>query len=99
PSAPGSQHAPERREALRVEEARGRGVGRDHDVFDQVLRAAPSFGDEIDEVAVLEDGARLERLQGERAALEAPAPQRLRDAVLQLELLVDAWDLGHALRR
>ncbi len=45
---------------------------------------------EVDDRVAVEDGARLDRLEVERALLVAAAPQRLRDAVLEAELLGDA---------
>ena len=79
--------APQRGEPLLREKARGHAVGRDHEVLDQLARAVLPLDGEVHDRFVVEEGLRLDRLELERALLVAQGPQRLRDAVLDAQLL------------
>ena len=58
-----------------------------------------SWSAQVHDRVVGEDGARLDRLEVERALLVAAAAQRLRDAVLDLQLLGHAGDRLRLLRK
>ena len=95
PALRGPHHAAKRREALVLQVARGDAVGRDHEVLDQLRRPVPLLLLEVDDVAVGHDRARLEHLEVERAVLVPAGRERLRDAILQPDLRIDAGCGGH----
>src|SRR6266850_2271065 len=88
-NVPGSAR---RRHALGVEEARGDAVGGDHQVLDQLLGAVLLVETQVGEHVVLVHGPRLDGLKAQGAVLVAYVAQRLRDLVLQAQLLGDAGD-------
>ena len=91
------QHAADGRIACRFEKIRDHAVGRDHQVFDQLLRSVLRIGPQVGQRAVHEHRPRLDRLQAERAALYALFLQGLRDFVLQPQLRFETLD-GRELR-
>ena len=82
--------AANRREAVRVEKARGDAVGGDHEIFDQRLGAIRHLGLQIAQRVAVEVGPRLDRRELERSQLVASAAEGLSDAVLKLQLRVDS---------
>ena len=87
------------RAALRLEELRDRDVARDHEILDQVARVILVHDLEVDDLAVLRDRRRLDRLELERAVAHALGLEPLRRLVLELELLGQHLVAGDLLRR
>ena len=77
---------------LRLQVARDHAVRRDHEIFDELLRAVPFVGAQIRQHAVVEDRPRLHCLEVECAALVANASQRLRGLILLTKLAIEPGD-------
>ena len=78
-----------------LEELRGRDVGRDHEILDQVLGRVLLVRAQVRKEVADEDGTRLRRLEGQRAAVVAQLLHGERHARLQAELLGDRGLRGH----
>ena len=99
PSLGRAKDPAKRRVAAAREVLGGDAVRRDHEVLDQLARAVLLVGSQVRQHAVLENGARFERLEAKCAAPVAHPLQRLRDAILEPEVLVETRDCGELRRR
>ena len=73
-----------------VEEPRDNAVGGNHQVLDQRLRAVRQFGRQVAQRLSVEAHAHFGELEIERAEFVPMAGERLREAVLEVQLLAHA---------
>ena len=83
------QNAPDRREGLVSEGPDGRGVGGDHEVFDELLGPVRRLRPEIHEGIAVEERLRLGGLQAQCSVDMPEAPHRLGDPILDPQLVVE----------
>jgi hypothetical protein len=85
-----AKHPSNRRRPAALEELRGRGVGRDHEILDQILSPILFLRPEIGQKVASEHRTGFDRLERQRAVRVPKLLHRLRDAILDPELLVHA---------
>src|SRR6266404_4387665 len=90
PSFGRTQNSAQRRKTLLLEVPRRHSIRSDHEVFDQLGSAILPVRLEIFQRIAIEHGASLDSLERQRALLMAPGLHRLRDAILQAQIIVEA---------
>src|SRR6266481_5396151 len=85
-----SQNSAQRRKPLMLEVSRRHPVRADHEIFDQLGSAILSIRQQIGNRIAIEHRTGLKSLQRQRPLLMPPSFHRLRDPILQAEILVEA---------
>src|SRR5271165_7377464 len=85
------QHPAQRGQALAREEAGGYAVGRDHEILDEFMGSVLLTWTQVAQHLSVEHRLSLHCLQSECTMCVAHASERLRDLILNAQLLVHAW--------